>query len=187
MHKALNPRDDVERLYVSKKEGRNGLARNEDSIDASIQRLEDYIEKCGERLITASKNNTDNTKNLWNIKVTFIPIVIGNLGTITKGLWKRQEDLEIRVRVETIQTITLLRSAGILRRFLENREELLLLKLQRKTIDQRWCEKLTWENNNNDDNNNSKLQTVKISLERSWIFFKEAQIKFIRTNYVKAK
>ncbi len=38
-------RDDVDRLYVSRKEGGRGLASIEDSVDASIQRLEDYIEK----------------------------------------------------------------------------------------------------------------------------------------------
>ena len=40
MHKALRPRDDVDRLYVSKKEGGRGLASFEDSVDSSIQRLE---------------------------------------------------------------------------------------------------------------------------------------------------
>ena len=45
MHKALHPRDDVGRLHVSSKEGGIGLASIEDSVDASIQRLEDYIEK----------------------------------------------------------------------------------------------------------------------------------------------
>ena len=45
MHKALHPRDDTERLYGSRKEGGRRLASIEDSIDASIQRLEDYIEK----------------------------------------------------------------------------------------------------------------------------------------------
>ena len=53
------------------------------------------------------------------MKVTFIPIVIGALGTVTKGLIKGLEDLEIRGRVESIQTTTLLRSAKILRRVLE--------------------------------------------------------------------
>ena len=38
---------------------------------------------------------------LWNIKVIEILIVIGALGTITKGL----EDLEIKGWKETIQTI----------------------------------------------------------------------------------
>ena len=33
---------------------------------------------------------------LWNIKVTFIPIVIGAHGTVTKGLLKGLEDLKIR-------------------------------------------------------------------------------------------
>ena len=41
MYKALHPRDD----YVSRKEGGSGLASIENSIDASIQRLEGYIEK----------------------------------------------------------------------------------------------------------------------------------------------
>ena len=45
MHKALHPRDNVDRLHVSRKEGGRGLAIIEDSVDASIQRLEDYIQK----------------------------------------------------------------------------------------------------------------------------------------------
>ena len=48
MHKALHPRDDVDRLYVSRKEGGRELASIEDSVDASIQRLEDYIENTKE-------------------------------------------------------------------------------------------------------------------------------------------
>ena len=54
------------------------------------------------------------------MKVTFIPIVIGALGTVTEGLIKRLEDVKIRGRVETIQTIALLRSARIFRRVLKN-------------------------------------------------------------------
>ena len=42
MHKALHPKCDVERLYVSRKVGR-GFISIEDSINVSIQRLEDYI------------------------------------------------------------------------------------------------------------------------------------------------
>ena len=61
MHKALHPRNDVERLYVSRKEGGRGLASIEDSVDASIQRLEDYIEKHERGMITAVRNDTDNT------------------------------------------------------------------------------------------------------------------------------
>ena len=44
MHKALHHRDDVDRLYVSRKKGLRGLSSVEDSVDASI-RLEDNIEK----------------------------------------------------------------------------------------------------------------------------------------------
>ena len=61
IHKVLHPRDDVYRLYVSRKEGERGLASIEDSVDASIQRLEDYIEKHERGLIIATRNDTDNT------------------------------------------------------------------------------------------------------------------------------
>ena len=61
MHKALHPRDDVDRRYVYRKKGGSGLANIEDSVDASIQRLEDYIEKHDGGLITAISNDTNNT------------------------------------------------------------------------------------------------------------------------------
>ena len=64
-------------------------------------------------------------KKLWNIKVTIIPIVIGTFGTVTKGLLKGLEDLEVGGQVETIQTTTLLRTARILRRVLETWGDLL--------------------------------------------------------------
>ena len=51
--------------------------------------------------------------------MTSIPIVIGALGTVTKGLIKGLENLERSRRVETIQTTALLRSARILRRVRE--------------------------------------------------------------------
>ena len=38
------------------------------------------------------------------MKVTIIPIVIGAFGTVTKGLLKGLDDLEVGGRVETIQT-----------------------------------------------------------------------------------
>ena len=40
-------------------------------------------------------------KKLWNVQVRIIPIVIGVFGTVTKGLLKGLEDLEVGGRVET--------------------------------------------------------------------------------------
>ena len=57
----LHSRDNVDRLYVSRKVGRRGHASIEDSVDASIKRLEDYIEKHEQGLITAIRNDIDNT------------------------------------------------------------------------------------------------------------------------------
>ena len=51
----------VDRLYVPRKEGGRELACIEDSVDLSIKRLEDYVEKHEIGLITAIRNNTDNT------------------------------------------------------------------------------------------------------------------------------
>ena len=45
MYKALHPRDDIDRQYVSRKDGGRGLASIEDSVNTPIQRLEDYTEK----------------------------------------------------------------------------------------------------------------------------------------------
>ena len=68
-------------------------------------------------------------KKLWNMMVTIIPILIGAFGTVTKGLLKGLEDLEVGEQVETIQTTTLLRMARILKRVLETWGDLLSLKL----------------------------------------------------------
>ena len=43
------------------------------------------------------------------MKVTVMPIIIGALGKVTKGLMQGLEDLEIRGQAETIQTTTLSR------------------------------------------------------------------------------
>ena len=68
------------------------------------------------------------------MKVTIVPIVIGAFGTVTKGLLKGLEDLEVGGRVVTIQTTALLRMARIPRWVLETWGDLLSLKLQCKTI-----------------------------------------------------
>ena len=69
-------------------------------------------------------------KNTVDMKIRIVPIVIGALGPITKGLLKGLEDLEVGGSVETIQTTALLRTARILRRVLETCGDLLSLKLQ---------------------------------------------------------
>ena len=53
------------------------------------------------------------------MKVMIIPILIGVLGTVNKGLIQGLKDLEIMERFDTIQTIAFLRLARILRRLLE--------------------------------------------------------------------
>ena len=61
IHKALHHRDDVDRLYISRKAGGKGHASIKDSVNASIQRLVDYIGKHDGGLITVTRKDTDNT------------------------------------------------------------------------------------------------------------------------------
>ena len=114
MHKALHPRDDVNRLYVSRKEGRRGLASIEDSIDASIQWLEDYIEKHERGLITAIRNGTDNMidermtttrKQKWEEKQLYgrFKRLINNISHKKTWTWLRKGNLK-RETVNAIWT-----------------------------------------------------------------------------------
>ena len=49
----------------------------------------------------------ENWKKTMRYEVTIIPIGIGAFGTVTKGLLKGLEDLEVGGRVESIQTTAL--------------------------------------------------------------------------------
>ena len=62
MHRAINLRDDIDWLYVWRKEGR-GHASIDENVDASIRRLEDNIKKIKEGLIMATRNSTDDDKD----------------------------------------------------------------------------------------------------------------------------
>ena len=42
-------------------------------------------------------NLASESQNLWKMKVTIIPIMIGAFGTVIKGLLKRLGDLEVKV------------------------------------------------------------------------------------------
>ena len=77
MHKVIHPRDDVDRLYVSRKEGGRGLASIEHSFDASKEQLEDDIQKHYGGLITDIRSDNDKTmenrmtitkKQIWEEK-----------------------------------------------------------------------------------------------------------------------
>ena len=68
------------------------------------------------------------------MKATIIPIVTGAVVTVTKGLLKGLEDLEVGGRVETIQTTALLKTARMLSRILETWGDLLSLNLRWKPL-----------------------------------------------------
>ena len=110
-------------------------------IKKRICKIVDFAVPADHRIILKESEKKDKyldlareLKKLWNMKVTIVPIVIGALGTITKGLLKDLGELEIGGRTETIQTTALLRTARILRRVLETWGDLLPLKLQWKTV-----------------------------------------------------
>ena len=55
IHKALHPRSDVDRLYLSRKEGGRGLISVEDCVDIEVQNLSDYISQSSEEMLLAVK------------------------------------------------------------------------------------------------------------------------------------
>ena len=105
MHKALHLRDNVDRLYVSRKERGKGLVSIEDSVDTSKQRLEDYIQKHERGLITSIRNGTDNTidnrmtitrKQKWKEKKLFgrFKRLINNISHDKTWTWLRKGNLK---------------------------------------------------------------------------------------------
>ena len=90
------------------------------------------------------------------MKVTIVSIVIGALGTVTKGLLKGLEDLEVSGRVETIQTTALLRTARILRRVLELEETCCHSNSSEKPSANTDVKNSRGVNNNNNNNNNKE-------------------------------
>ena len=108
------------------------VTNNNNNNKKKIYKIVDFAVLADHRIILKESEKKDKyldlareLKKLWNMKVTIVPIVIGALDTITKGLLKGLEDLEVGGRVETIQTTALLRTARILRRVLETWGDLL--------------------------------------------------------------
>ena len=75
------------------------------------------------------------------MKVIVMKIVIDAFGIVPKGFEERMEDLEIRGRIDAIQT-TALKLATVLERVLDIRRDLLSLRLHWKTTSKRWHEKI---------------------------------------------
>ena len=85
-------------------------------------------------------------------EVTMIPILIGAVGTVTRGLVKGLNDLELEGRMETIHTTELLRSARIPRRVQETWGDLLSLKHMREKHHLTLVWKILKDYNNNNNN-----------------------------------
>ena len=64
------------------------------------------------------------------MRVAVIPVVVGALRSVPKNQEKRLDELDIRGRIETTHTTTLLKSARLLRKGLETREDWLSLIVQ---------------------------------------------------------
>ena len=66
------------------------------------------------------KRRISTTTLLWNMKMKFLPIIIGVIGTVTEGLLKELEDFELRVQVENYNTMEIgqntVKGPGYLRR-----------------------------------------------------------------------
>ena len=95
------------------------------------------------------------------MKVTTVPIVISAFGTITKGLLKGLQGLEVGGRVETFQMTALLRTARILRRVLKTWGDCCHSNSGEKPSANADVKNSKRVNNNNNDNN------IKIIIDRN--------------------
>ena len=55
MYGALQPKSDVDRLYIHSKEGGRGLISIEDCAELIIRGLEEYVHRSEERLVQAAR------------------------------------------------------------------------------------------------------------------------------------
>ena len=79
------------------KKEEEGLVALKNDFDASIQRIEDYIEKCRERLITANRNNAESMR-INRTKITKKKTNIGRKTTI----WVFQATNKIHLTRENV-------------------------------------------------------------------------------------
>ena len=57
IHGALDPKSDVDRLYIPRKKGGRGLISIEDSFELAVSGLEDYVHGSQEGLINAARGD----------------------------------------------------------------------------------------------------------------------------------
>ena len=117
MHKALHPRDDIDRLYVTRIEGGRELASIKDSVDASIKQLKDYIEKHEGGLIATIRNNINNTdsnrititrkQKKWKKKQLYVRFkrLINNISHAKNCTWLRKGNLKRETESFLIATL----------------------------------------------------------------------------------
>ena len=68
MYNVLNLRDDVDRLYVKRKEGRVGVASIEHHVAAAVHKFLEYKRNSKEKIVTTAQNSNNNKKN--NIRLS---------------------------------------------------------------------------------------------------------------------
>ena len=96
--------------------------------------LADHSIKLKEKREINTKTLQEKKKQHSKMKVKVIPIVTGALGKVTRILVQGLDDLEIRGRVEAIQSTVLLRSDRSQKKFLVNWGDMLSLRIQWNTI-----------------------------------------------------
>ena len=61
MHNALDPRSNVDRLYIPRGEGGRGLLSVEDTVNLAKLRLQEYVKMSDEMLVSAARGADEAT------------------------------------------------------------------------------------------------------------------------------
>ena len=92
-------------------------------IDIAVPACRNIVRKEAEKITKYRELGTELQK-CWNLKkVSITPVVIGALGTVTKGVEKYLRKILPNIAFDTIQKTVLLNTVRILRNFLGNENE----------------------------------------------------------------
>jgi len=78
------------------------------------------VEEKGQKKMDRYQDLARELKRLWKVETKVIPIVVGALGTVPKGLEKNSKETESNATLELLQKAALLGTSHILRRVLDS-------------------------------------------------------------------
>jgi len=91
---------------------KNKTEKTRTLIDVAIPADRNVVQKEAENKLKY-KSLCIEIQRMWNLKCTFIPVIIGATGIVTRSLWKNLEAVPGRHSVDSLQKTAILRTWNI--------------------------------------------------------------------------